>query len=44
MIDGLKPYAAMKDSGVPRLGKVAEHLGVPPDDTELFSNSWTTIR
>ena len=28
MIDGLKPYPAMKDSGVPRLGEVPEHWGV----------------
>ena len=25
MIDGLKPYPAMKDSGVPWLGEVPEH-------------------
>ena len=25
MIDGLKPYAAMKDTGVPWLGEVPEH-------------------
>ena len=28
MIDGLKPYPAMKDSGVPWLGEVPEHWGV----------------
>jgi type I restriction enzyme S subunit len=28
MIDGLKPYPAMKDSGVPWLGKVPEHWDV----------------
>jgi type I restriction enzyme, S subunit len=28
MIDGLKPYRAMKDSGVPWLGKVPEHWEV----------------
>ena len=28
MIDGLKPYPAMKDSGVPWLGKVPEHWEV----------------
>ncbi|MFN8545029.1 MAG: restriction endonuclease subunit S [Candidatus Binatia bacterium] len=30
MIDGLKPYAAMKDSGVPWLGEVPEHWEVRP--------------
>ena len=25
MIDGLKPYPAMKDSGVPWLGDIPEH-------------------
>ena len=28
MIDGLKPYPAMKDSGVPWLGEVPEHWDV----------------
>jgi type I restriction enzyme, S subunit len=28
MLEGLKPYPAMKDSGVPWLGKVPEHWGV----------------
>ena len=28
MIDGLKPYPAMKDSGVPWLGEVPEHWEV----------------
>ena len=28
MIHGLKPYAAMKDSGVPWLGEVPEHWAV----------------
>ena len=28
MIDGLKPYPAMKDSGVPWLGEVPGHWGV----------------
>ena len=28
MIDGLKPYPAMKDSGVPWLGAVPEHWGI----------------
>ncbi|MBE0568652.1 MAG: restriction endonuclease subunit S [Deltaproteobacteria bacterium] len=28
MIDGLKPYPAMKDSGVPWLGEVPEHWGI----------------
>ncbi|MEW6168113.1 MAG: restriction endonuclease subunit S [Pseudomonadota bacterium] len=31
MIDGLKPYAAMKDSGVPWLGEVPEHWRVLPN-------------
>ncbi len=30
MIDGLKPYPAMKDSGVPSLGEVPEHWEVRP--------------
>jgi type I restriction enzyme S subunit len=30
MIDDLKPYPAMKDSGVPWLGEVPEHWGVVP--------------
>lgn len=30
MIDGLKPYPAYKDSGVPWLGKVPEHWEVKP--------------
>ncbi|HZR80043.1 MAG TPA: hypothetical protein VFD92_03015 [Candidatus Binatia bacterium] len=30
MIDGLKPYPAMKDSGVPWLGEVPAHWGVQP--------------
>jgi len=30
MIDGLKPYPAMKDSGVPWLGQVPEHWQVSP--------------
>ena len=30
MIDGLKPYPAMKDSGVPWLGCVPEHWDVRP--------------
>jgi type I restriction enzyme S subunit len=30
MIDGLKPYPAMKDSGVPWLGEVPEHWDVRP--------------
>jgi type I restriction enzyme S subunit len=30
MIDGLKPYPAMKDSGVPWLGEVPEHWEVRP--------------
>lgn len=30
MIAGLKPYAAMKDSGLPWLGAVPEHWGVLP--------------
>jgi type I restriction enzyme S subunit len=30
MIDGLKPYPAMKDSGVPWLGEVPEHWQVLP--------------
>ncbi len=30
MIDGLKPYPAMKDSGVPWLGEVPEHWEVQP--------------
>ncbi len=31
MIDGLKPYPAMKDSGVPWLGEVPEHWDVLPN-------------
>ncbi|MBM4223491.1 MAG: restriction endonuclease subunit S [Gammaproteobacteria bacterium] len=31
MIDGLKPYPAMKDSGVPWLGEVPGHWGVLPN-------------
>jgi type I restriction enzyme, S subunit len=31
VIDGLKPYPAMKDSGVPWLGEVPEHWGVLPN-------------
>lgn len=31
MIDGLKPYPAMKDSGVPWLGEVPEHWEVLPN-------------
>jgi type I restriction enzyme S subunit len=31
MIDGLKPYPKMKDSGVPWLGKVPEHWEVLPN-------------
>ncbi|MFN9621994.1 MAG: restriction endonuclease subunit S [Cyanobacteriota bacterium] len=31
MIDDLKPYPAMKDSGVPWLGEVPEHWGVFPN-------------
>ena len=31
MIPGLKPYPAMKDSGVPWLGEVPEHWGVLPN-------------
>ena len=31
MIDGLKPYPAMKDSGVPWLGAVPEHWDVLPN-------------
>jgi type I restriction enzyme S subunit len=30
MIDGLKPYPAMKDSGVPWLGDVPEHWDIEP--------------
>ncbi|HEY5064197.1 MAG TPA: restriction endonuclease subunit S [Xanthobacteraceae bacterium] len=36
MIEGLKPYAAMKNSGVPWLGRVPEHWGVLPNRA-LFS-------
>ena len=31
MIDSLKPYPAMKDSGVPWLGEVPEHWDVNPN-------------
>ena len=31
MIDGLKPYPAMKESGVPWLGLVPEHWDVLPN-------------
>ena len=31
MIAGLKPYPAMKDSGVPWLGQVPEHWGLVPN-------------
>jgi type I restriction enzyme S subunit len=33
MIDGLKPYPAYKDSGVPWLGEVPEHWQVLPNLT-----------
>ncbi|MBM3484866.1 MAG: restriction endonuclease subunit S, partial [Alphaproteobacteria bacterium] len=35
-IDGLKPYPAMKDSGVPWLGEVPEHWGVLPNRAILY--------
>jgi type I restriction enzyme, S subunit len=35
MIDGLKPYPAMKDSGVPWLGAVPEHWSVSRADSVL---------
>jgi type I restriction enzyme, S subunit len=35
MIDGLKPYPAMKDSGVPWLGDVPEHWMCPRIKTIL---------
>jgi type I restriction enzyme, S subunit len=31
MIDGLKPYSAYKDSGVPWLGDIPEHWPVMPN-------------
>ncbi len=37
MIDGLKPYPAMKDSGVPWLGEVPEHWEVRRNQALCFA-------